>query len=69
MPAVCASASMIMTPGITGRCGKCPGKNGSLAVTFLMRADALALDALEHAVDQQERIAMRQQAHDAHDVE
>jgi hypothetical protein len=25
-PAVCASASMIMTPGMTGRCGKCPGR-------------------------------------------
>src|SRR6185503_19489084 len=35
MPAVCASASMIITPGITGRCGKWPGKNGSLYVTFL----------------------------------
>ena len=30
MPAVCASASMIITPGITGRPGKWPGKNGSL---------------------------------------
>src|SRR4029079_2651939 len=34
-PDVCASASMMMTPGMTGRCGKCPGKNGSLTVTFL----------------------------------
>ena len=24
-----------ITPGMTGRCGKCPGKCGSLAVTFL----------------------------------
>src|SRR5258706_11425651 len=27
-------ASRISTPGITGRCGKCPGKYGSLAETF-----------------------------------
>src|SRR5262245_11483525 len=27
---------MIITPGITGRCGKCPGKNGSFMVTFLI---------------------------------
>ncbi len=26
----CASASMIMTPGISGRVGKCPMKKGSL---------------------------------------
>src|SRR5579859_7353503 len=25
---------MMSTPGISGRCGKCPGKNGSLNVTF-----------------------------------
>jgi hypothetical protein len=25
-----------MTPGITGRPGKCPPKNGSLTVTFLI---------------------------------
>ncbi len=24
------------TPGITGRCGKCPVKNGSFAVTFFI---------------------------------
>jgi hypothetical protein len=33
--AACASASSISTPGITGRAGKCPWKNGSLMVTFL----------------------------------
>ena len=27
---------MMRTPGITGYCGKCPLKNGSLIVTFLM---------------------------------
>ncbi len=30
----CASASSISTPGITGRLGKWPMKNGSLMVTF-----------------------------------
>ena len=34
--AVCASASIISTPGITGLCGKWPLKNSSLTVTFLM---------------------------------
>jgi hypothetical protein len=33
--AVWAIASMISTPGITGLCGKWPGKKGSLMVTFL----------------------------------
>jgi hypothetical protein len=32
-------------------------------------ANAFALSALEHPVDQQERVAMRQQTHDSHDVE
>ena len=35
-PAVCAMASMISTPGITGKSGKWPVKNGSLSVTFLI---------------------------------
>src|SRR5450830_1197217 len=34
--AVCASASIISTPGMTGLCGKWPWKNSSLTVTFLM---------------------------------
>ena len=32
---VCAIASMIRTPGITGSTGKWPSKCGSLTVTFL----------------------------------
>src|SRR5450830_10021 len=36
MAAVCASASIIKTPGITGLWGKWPLKNSSLTVTFLM---------------------------------
>ena len=35
----------------------------------LERDDALARDALEHAVDEQERIAMRQPPHDLVDAE
>jgi hypothetical protein len=34
--AVCASASIISTPGMTGLCGKWPLKYSSLAVTFLI---------------------------------
>ena len=35
-PAVCAIASMMSTPGMTGCPGKWPWKCGSLMVTFLM---------------------------------
>ncbi len=68
MPAVCASASRMITPGSTGRCGKCPGKNGSLTVTFLSARIDLPGNALEHAVHEQEGIAMRQPAHHFVDV-
>jgi len=36
IPPTCAIASTINTPGITGCPGKCPSKNGSFIVTFLM---------------------------------
>src|SRR5579859_267613 len=36
MPATCASASTIKTPGISGYPGTCPGKNHSLKVTPLI---------------------------------
>jgi len=36
MAAVCASASMISTPGITGKRGKWPTKKCSFMVTFFM---------------------------------
>ena len=39
MPAACASASRIMTPGITGRYGKWPGKNGSFTVSTVEGSD------------------------------
>ena len=42
MPAACASASMIMTPGITGRSGKWPVKERLVVGDVLQRADALA---------------------------
>jgi hypothetical protein len=35
-PAVCAIASTMSTPGMTGAPGKWPSKKGSLRVTFLM---------------------------------
>src|SRR5438552_1225116 len=35
-PPTCAMASMISTAGMMGWPGKCPSKNGSLIVTFLM---------------------------------
>ena len=60
-PPACASASSTSTPGITGCPGKWPWKNGSLPVTFFHAEDALAGLELDHAVDQQERVAMRQQ--------
>src|SRR3954462_10075576 len=34
MPAACAIASRIRTPGMIGRCGKCPVKYGSFTETF-----------------------------------
>ena len=60
MPPACAIASICSTPGITGTPGKWPWKNGSLNVTFLSATHAL-VGQLEHAIDEQERIAMRQQ--------
>src|SRR5256885_8300203 len=34
MPAACAIASRMRTPGMIARCGKCPGKYGSFTETF-----------------------------------
>ena len=42
MPLHCAMASTISTPGMTGSSGKCPTKNGSFIVTFLMPATSVA---------------------------
>ena len=63
-PPVCASASTISTPGMIGRPGKCPVNCGSLAVTFLIADRPLARLQLDHAVDEQERIAVREDPHD-----
>ena len=46
-----------------------PGEERLVERDVLDGANALALRAFEHAVDEQERIAMRQLPHDAHDVE
>ena len=54
---------MISTPGITGNCGKWPWKNGSLMVTFLTPTQLSSRSMSIHAIDQQERIAVRQQLH------
>ena len=66
--AVCAMASSISTPGITGRCGKWPTKNGSLMVTFFSALMLLPFSYRQHAVHQQERIAVRQLLEDFVDV-
>jgi hypothetical protein len=58
--AACASASSISTPGITGRCGKWPVKKGSLIVTFFSALIRTLGLELEHTVDQQDGIAVRQ---------
>ena len=61
-------ASSISTPGITGRCGKWPTKNGSLIVTFFSALMRLPFSIVEHPVHQQERVAVRQQLEDLVDV-
>ena len=67
-PAVCAMASTISTPGITGKSGKWPLKNGSLAVTFLMPTIALGLQ-FDDAIHQQHRVAVRQDRADFIDIQ
>ena len=56
-------ASMISTPGITGKSGKWPTKNGSLMVTFLMPTMRSGFQFLD-AIHQQERIAVRKDVAD-----
>ncbi len=63
-PAVWASASTMSTPGMIGRPGKCPVNCGSFAVTCLDADDALAGLELDDAIDEQERVAVRNDAHD-----
>jgi hypothetical protein len=60
---------MISTPGITGRDGKWPWKNGSLIETFLMPTRAFAGHHVDHPVDHEERIAVRDHRHHALDVD
>ena len=59
-PAVCAMPSIINTPGKTGLPGKWPWKCGSLMVTFLMPMPCFVASDVDHAIDHQKRIAMRQ---------
>ena len=67
--AACAIASTCSTPGITGCPGKCPWKNGSLIVTCLTAVIFVSPSRADDPVDHQERVAVRQQAHDLVDVE
>ena len=68
-PPAWAMASMISTPGMIGRPGQCPWKNGSLMLTFLIAtSDGPGAD-LEHPVDQQEGVAVRQDLDDPLDVD
>ena len=67
-PAVCAMASTISTPGITGKSGKWPWKNGSLSVTFLMPTMRSGFH-FHDAVDQQKGVAMRQNRADLVDIQ
>ena len=61
--------SMISTPGITGWPGKWPWKKPSLTETFLMPIAETLQHHVDHAVDQQERVAVRDGVHDAGDID
>ena len=61
--------SMISTPGITGWLGKCPAKNGSLTETFLMPIADCVQHHVDHPVEHQERVAVRDIVHDALDID
>jgi hypothetical protein len=61
-------ASTISTPGITGKSGKWPGKNGSLWVTFLMPTIALGFQ-FDDAIHQQNGIPVRQDVPDFVDIQ
>ena len=56
----CAIASTISTPGITGRSGKCPGNHQSSARTSRVATTLRPGCELDHLVEQQERVAVRQ---------
>ncbi len=68
MPPACAIASISSTPGTIGWPGKWPWKNSSLIVKFLIATIRCFELDLEHAVDQQHRIAVRQDRLDPADV-
>ncbi len=54
-----ASASTMITPGMIGRPGKCPGKNHSSPRDELAGDDAHTRLELEHLVEEEEGIAVR----------
>ena len=54
-----ASASTMITPGMIGRSGKCPGKNHSSGADLLARDDAAARLELGDLVEEEEGIAVR----------
>ena len=62
-PAVCASPSMISTPGMIGNCGKVPLEERLVDGDALDADGALVAIHVDDAVDQQKRIAVRQQLH------
>ena len=55
-----AIASTISTPGITGRSGKVPGKPPVVGAHEPRRDDLAARLELDHLVEEQERVAVRQ---------
>ena len=68
-PPAWAIASMIRTPGMMGRPGQCPWKNGSLTLTFLIATSDGSGPDLEHPVDQQHGIAVGKDLDDPLDIE
>src|ERR1700722_18860741 len=68
-PPACAIASTISTPGMIGSPGKCPAKNGSVKGHVLDGDDPVLPLQIEHAIDQQKRIAMRQNLQNVVDIE
>jgi hypothetical protein len=69
MPATCANASAISTPGQDRHAREVPLEEGLVDGDALDRDGALARIHLEHPVDHEEWIAVREQLHDLLDVE
>ncbi len=69
MPPTWAIASMISTPGMIGWPGKVALKERLVDRDVLDADDPLAVLDLDDPIDQQERIAMRQDVQDRADVD